>query len=377
MCKNKKILIVCGEASGDMHAANLIKEMKNIDSSLEFYGIGGEKSKAAGMNLLYDINKLSFVGLIEVIRNLHFIAKVKRNLVKYVKEHYIRDVILIDYPGFNLRLAKELKKLGVKIFYYISPQLWAWGERRVEIIKRNVDLMLCILPFEKEFYKKHGVKIYYVGHPLLDNIKQYSFSDKEKFYNEHNLDPNKDILLILPGSRSHEINFLFKETLKAAEKIKAKKNIQIIVSLSNAIEKSELKKYLTSDSVKIIKDKTYDLMKFAKVGIIKSGTSTLEAVLLGLPFIVVYKTNPITYFIGKKLVKVKYLSLANLLAGEKIVEEFLQNDCVANKIAEGCEKLFEEQYRVVLINKFEQIRKLLGEAGASKKAAEKIYESLN
>jgi len=181
----------------------------------------------------------------------------------------------------------------------------------------------------------------------------------------------------LPGSRSHEINFLFKETLKAAEKIKAKKNIQIIVSLSNAIEKSELKKYLTSDSVKIIKDKTYDLMKFAKVGIIKSGTSTLEAVLLGLPFIVVYKTNPITYFIGKKLVKVKYLSLANLLAGEKIVEEFLQNDCVANKIAEGCEKLFEEQYRVVLINKFEQIRKLLGEAGASKKAAEKIYESLN
>ena len=377
MCKNKKILIVCGEASGDMHAANLIKEMKNIDSSLEFYGIGGEKSKAAGMNLLYDINKLSFLGLIEVIRNLHFIAKVKRNLVKYVKEHYIRDVILIDYPGFNLRLAKELKKLGVKIFYYISPQLWAWGERRVEIIKRNVDLMLCILPFEEEFYKKHGVKIYYVGHPLLDNIKQYSFSDKEKFYNEHNLDPNKDILLILPGSRSHEINFLFKETLKAAEKIKAKKNIQIIVSLSNAIEKSELKKYLTSDSVKIIKDKTYDLMKFAKVGIIKSGTSTLEAVLLGLPFIVVYKTNPITYFIGKKLVKVKYLSLANLLAGEKIVEEFLQNDCVANKIAEGCEKLFEEQYRVVLINKFEQIRKLLGEAGASKKAAEKIYESLN
>lgn len=377
MNNNKyKFLLVCGEASGDMHASNLIYELKKKNPNFEFYGIGGDRCSQAGMNILYHIKNLSFLGITEVLKNLSVVFNAQKEVINFVKKENIKNAILIDYPGFNLRLAKKLKKIRVRIIYYISPQIWAWGENRIKQIKKNVDLMLCILPFEEEFYRKYNVRAEYVGHPLLDNIGKYNFEERNRFFEAYNLDINKEILLLLPGSRKHEVKLLLKEMLKAAKIIATKRNIQVAVSLSENIDEAEVNCFKDIIDYRIIKNKTYDLMKYAAAGIVKSGTSTLEAALLGLPFIVVYKASFLTYFIAKKVVKVQYLSLANLIYGDKVVEEYLQNDCVAEKIANGCEKLFIAEYKLDLIKKFERIKEKLGTSGASERAAIKICDFL-
>lgn len=374
---NNNLLIIAGEASGDMHGASLINEIKKNNSHVSFYGIGGDNMKNAGMELIYHNDKMAFLGFVEVIKHIPFIKKVQKDVLNIAKEKNIKTAVLIDYPGFNLSIAKKLKSAGLKIIYYISPQIWAWGGGRINKIKKLVDKMIVLFPFEKEMYDKAGVNSEFVGHPLIKRIDSYNFISKEELINKYNLEKDKEIFLILPGSRTQEVHSIFPEVIKAAELISEKFNLQIVVACSSMIDEKIIKQYGKGINFKIIKDKTYELLKYSKFGIIKSGTSTLEAGLFELPMVVVYKTSSITYLIGKSLVKLKNIGLVNIVSGEEVVPELIQNDVNKNKIYELVSALLKDENKLELIkNKLSKIRTILGNKNASENAAKIISEMI-
>ncbi len=370
-----KILIIAGEASGDMHGAPLIKELKAANKGLIVYGIGGDQMKSEGMHLSYHIKDMAFLGFAEIIKHLPFIKKVQRDLLSLVKKENIEKVVLIDYPGFNLNIAKKFKKLGIKIYYYISPQIWAWGQRRVNKIRKRVDKMLVVFPFEKEWYAERNVDVEYVGHPLIERINNYKFLEKAELFENFQLDKSKEILLILAGSRKQEIERIFPETIKAAAEICNRFNMQTVVACSENIDENTFNN-LSDEKFSVIRGKTYDLLKHSKFGIIKSGTSTLEAALLELPFIVVYSTSAITYLIGKSLIKLDKIAMANIIAGKQIVDELIQDQVNKETIVETCSKyLSDPKLYSELKEKLTKIKPLLGNDGASKNAAKIILQN--
>ncbi len=371
-------MIIAGEVSGDLHGASLITQLKKLDNELEIYGIGGDMMKAAGMNIIYHINRMAFLGFAEVVKHLPFIRKVQKDLIKVVTEKKISSVVLIDYPGFNLSIAKKFKKLGIKIIYFISPQIWAWGSGRIKKIKKLVNKMLVVFPFEEEMYKQAGVDVEFVGHPLIERINKYDFLSKEDLYKKFNLREDKDILLILPGSRDHEVEKIFPESIKAAEKLADEFNLQIIAACSSNIDENIFYKISGTNKFIVIKDHTYDLLKYAKIGIIKSGTSTLEAGLFRLPMVIVYKTSYLTYLIGRSLVKVDSIGMANIIAGEKVAPELIQNNVLKDSIYMECKKILSDAtlYNTIK-NKLKIIKEKLGAEGASYNAAKVIYSILN
>lgn len=374
----KNLMIIAGEVSGDLHGSTLVSELKRIDSNLRIYGIGGDKMKEAGMEINYHINKMAFLGFTEVVKHIPFIKKVQRDLINIIKEKKIKEVVLIDYPGFNLNFAKQLKKIGIKIIYYISPQIWAWGAGRVKKIKKLVDKMIVLFPFEEKFYKDAGVNAEFVGHPLLERINNYNFLSKDELYNKFKLDNSKEILLILPGSRTHEVEQILPETLNAAKKILEEFNLQIVVAGSSNINKKVYEDLLKKYNFKVISGFTYDLMKYSKFGIIKSGTSTLEAALFKLPMIIVYKTGFLTYLIGKNLIKVKNIGMVNIISGEKIVPELIQKDVSEKKISNEVKNILSNKTLYNSIKeKLNLVKEKLGTKGASKRAAELIYAALD
>jgi lipid-A-disaccharide synthase len=375
---NKNILMIAGEASGDLHGSALITEIIKIDPSIRIYGIGGEKMKNAGMSILYPIDRLAFLGFAEVIKHLPFIKKVQREIIQLAKEKGIKNAVLIDYPGFNLNIAKKLKNIGINIYYYISPQIWAWGAGRVEKVRSLVNKMIVVLPFEKEFYSKNNVAVEYVGHPLLERITDFKLLSRTNFYNKFNLDPAKEILLILPGSRKNEIIRIFPEAIMAAGKLKGEFNLQTVVACSDNIDADIFKKYNVRHEFKVIKGHNYDLMNLAKIGIIKSGTSTLEAALYSLPMVIVYKTSLLTYLIGRNLIKLDTIGMANIIAGKKIVPELIQNQAIAQNIYEECRKILSDENLYSSVKKsLSMLRNKLGCPGASIKAAQIICSALN
>jgi lipid-A-disaccharide synthase len=378
MMNNKNVLMIAGEASGDLHGASLIRELKKLDGSLKIFGIGGDKMQAEGMELIYHIDKMAFLGFVEIVRHLPFIKKVKNDLIEEVKKRSTKEVVLIDYPGFNLNIAKKLKKLNLKLIYYISPQVWAWGKKRVKKIKNLFEKVLVVFPFEETFLKKRGVNSEFVGHPLIKELGSYSFLSREQFYDKFNLSIEKDILLVLPGSRKQEVKSIFPETISASTKLAEEFNLQIVVACSSNIDEQIFYELSEHRNFLVIKDHTYDLLKFAKFGIIKSGTSTLEAGLMKLPMIIVYKTSRITYAIGKLLVKIKNIGLANIVLGEKVVPELIQNDANADKIYFEAKKILSDKILYDEIkNKLGQLKQKLGEKDAPKNAAKIIYSLLN
>ena len=371
-------MIIAGEVSGDLHGASLIKELKALDGEINIYGIGGDKMKEAGMNIIYHINKMAFLGFAEVVRHLPFIKEVKNDLIKTAAKNQIKNVVLIDYPGFNLSIAKKFKKLNLKLIYYISPQIWAWGAGRIKKIKSLINKMLVVFPFEEKLYKDAGVDVEFVGHPLLERIKEYNFLSKEELYAKFNLDKKKEILLILPGSRNHEVEKIFPECIKAAEKLAAEFNMQVVAACSPNIDESILGSITSSHNFKIIKGYTYDLLKYSKIGIVKSGTSTLEAGLLELPMVIVYKTSYLTYLIGKNLIKVDNIGMANIIAGEKVAVELIQHEVNKELVYKECKKLLSDKNLYNSIkNKLSGIKEKIGSEGASKKAAKAIYALMN
>jgi lipid-A-disaccharide synthase len=375
---NKNILIIAGEASGDLHGSALITELKKMDSSINVFGIGGEKMRNAGMKILYPIDKLAFLGFAEVVKHLPFIKKVQREILQLVKEKEINNAVLIDYPGFNLSIAKKLKAIGVNIFYYISPQIWAWGAGRIKKIKSLVSKMIVVFPFEEELYRKNNVDVEFVGHPLLERINDYKLLPKDEFYNKFNLDSSKDILLILPGSRANEISQIFPDAVKAASKLTREFNMQTIVACADNIDENVFNELAQERNFKVIKGFNYDLMNLAKIGIIKSGTSTLEAGLFCLPMVIVYKTSRLTYLIVKRLIKLDMIGMVNIIIGEKVVPELIQNKADKENIYAECKKILSDSNMYSNIkNRLLLLKEKLGLLGASQKTAQIIYRALN
>jgi lipid-A-disaccharide synthase len=370
--------MIAGEASGDLHGSALITELKKLDPALNVLGIGGEKMKKAGMNILYPIDKLAFLGFTEVVKHIPFIRKVQREILQTVKEKEIKYAVLIDYPGFNLSLAKKLKASGIFIFYYIAPQIWAWGAGRIKKIKFLVNKMMVVFPFEEELYRKNNVDVEFVGHPLLERISEYKLYSRDDFFKKFNLDLTKDILLILPGSRENEINHIFPSAIKAALKLGSEFNLQIIVACADNIDMDIYNVTGGKSNYKIIKGFNYDLMNLAKIGIIKSGTSTLEAGLFKLPMVIVYKTGLLTYLIGKRLIKLDNIGLANIIAGERIVPELIQENANEQNIYLECKKILSDTKLYSNIKtRLLLLKNKLGQVGASGKAAQIIYRALN
>lgn len=374
----KSVLIIAGEASGDLHGAALIRELKKLDSELNFYGIGGNKMKSSGMELIYHSDRMSFLGFVEVVKHLPFISKVQKELLEEVKLRKTKSAILIDYPGFNISIAKKLKKLGVEIYYYISPQVWAWGKGRVKKIKKLVRKMFVVFPFEENFYKEKGVDAEFVGHPLIRELSEYNFLSKNDLINKFGLESDKEILLLLPGSRKHEVTDIFPEMFRAAKMISAKFNFQIVVACASSVDESLLKEVVKENVYKIISGYTYDLMKHSKFGIIKSGTSTLEAGLLNLPMIIVYKASALTYFIGRTLVKLDNIGIVNILLDKTLLPELIQNNVNAEKIFSEAEKILtdDEKYHSIK-SELNKLYRILGEKNAAENTAQQICKLMN
>lgn len=378
-------MIIAGETSGDLHGAALLKELLNINREIKFFGIGGDKMIAEGLNAMFHIKQMAFLGFVEVIRHIPFMRNVQKKLIEKIKEENIELVILIDYPGFNLSLAKKIKKIAeanrhekIKIVYYISPQVWAWGKNRVEKIKKFVNKMLVVFPFEVDFYKKAGLEVEYTGHPLIDRINNHKFLSREELNEKFGLNSQKEILLLMPGSRKQEIKKIFPAVITAAEKLSKDFNLQIIVACPENIDESIFSSLNSSVKYFIVKGNTYDLLKHARFGVIKSGTSTLEAALLQMPFVVVYKTSLISYIIGRLLANVETIAMANIIAGEKIVEELIQQNLTPEKVYNVCKEILTNNAQYILLkNKLAGIKGMLGDTGASKRAAESITALLN
>ena len=375
-----KYYIIAGEQSGDLHASNLMKEIKKGDTNWEFRCCGGDKMKKEGATLAIHNKELSFMGFLEVAlkfgKVLRLLKVCKRDILRYKPD----VLILVDFAGFNMRIAKFAKKHGFKVFYYISPKVWAWNQSRAYKIKRLVDRMFVIFPFEKEFYKKYDYQVDYVGNPTLDAVASHQIN--HNFRQQHELD-QKPILAILPGSRIQEI----KKMLPYVGSIcKAFGDYNIVVAAVSNVPDSlyeQITDPTTStqndiQNLKIVYDQTYDLLAHSEAALVTSGTATLETSLLRIPHVVCYKTSVISYLIGRLLIKVKYISLENLIAGKEIVKELIQQDYnLSNIIDEFKKVLFNTECRNRQIEEFKKIGLMLGESGASARAASLMKKYLN
>jgi lipid-A-disaccharide synthase len=374
----KRIMIVAGEASGDLHGGNLVQAMHQIDPSLRFYGIGGKKLKAAGVELIADSADMAVVGLTEVVSKLGMILKVMAQLKASLKADRPDLIILIDYPDFNLSLAKAAKKYGVRVFYYISPQVWAWRRGRIGKIKKIVDKMAVILPFEASLYNEAGVDATFVGHPLLDVVRaKYS---REEALRRFGLRQGITTVGILPGSRQSEVVRLLPEMLMAAEIIEKKlSSVQFVLPLADTLEthfvSNIIRKYPIK--VKVIPDEIYDVIGCADIAMVASGTATLETALMGTPMIIIYKVSAPSYYVGKMVINIDHIGLVNIMAGKTIVPELIQGAAIPEAIAAGVIDIITSRERMDDIKtELSKIRDMLGSPGASVRAARLAYEML-
>lgn len=363
-----KYYIIAGEASGDLHGSNLMKALKKKDPAAEFRFWGGDLMAKQGGTLVKHYRDLAFMGFLEVAMNLRTIL----NNIKFCKEDISNNrpdvLVLVDYPGFNLRIAKFAKELGIKVVYYISPQLWAWKEGRVEIIKKYVDEMMVILPFEGDFYKKHGVDSHFVGHPLLDAISTLKNLSVENFKKENGLN-NKEIIALLPGSRKQEVEKMLAMMLSVRPYFK---EYQFVIAGAPSLPKEFYQNYV-DDNVHFVSNKTYDLLRCSKAALVTSGTATLETALLNVPEVVCYRGSKISYAIAKRLVKnIKYISLVNLIMDREVVKELIQNDLNTNNLVDELKKILATEKRFEVFRDYELLREKLGGKGASENAAEVI-----
>jgi len=371
--KPPKIYLIAGEASGDLHGANLAHELVRIlpQAMYRFWG-GDLMSKELGTPVKH-IRDLAFMGFVEVLLNLKTILGNISFCKKDIEAFKPDILVLIDYPGFNLRIAEWAKKKGIRVVYYISPQIWAWKQKRVYKIRESVDVMLTILPFETDFYKKFDYPVEYVGHPLLDAVEKFKAQPREDFRKIHSLS-DKQILAVLPGSRKQEISKKLPVMLEAAKNFP---DYQVVIAGAPAIDASYYNSFL-SENCSIVFGETYSLLANADLGIVTSGTATLETALFRVPEVVCYIGNPLSYRIAKSLIKVNYISLVNLIMDEEVVKELIQDDCNPERITEELRKLEQgTPERKQLEEKYDQLIKLLGTGGASKKAAEKIVAQLH
>ncbi|MCK5655045.1 MAG: lipid-A-disaccharide synthase [Candidatus Aureabacteria bacterium] len=367
-----KYFIIAGEHSGDLHASNLIEKIKERDPSAAFIGAGGALMKNAGVKLLFDLTSVSVVGFFEVCKHYFLFRKVFSMLLKAVKDEKPDLIILIDYPGFNMMFARSAKRLSAKILYYISPQVWAWKKDRVQKMAKIADKLIVIFPFEKKYYAQTGLDVEFVGHPLVD-IMQTSCK-KEEFFKNIGLNEEKKLIGILPGSRENEVRKLLPEIMKAIPLLKKSCGIeQFVIGCASSNLEPIIKNEINKHDIKVVvvRDMAFDVMKHSDFAIVSSGTATLQTGFFSTPMVIIYKVSWITYFLGKHLIKIPCIGLANVVLGEKVVPELLQNDVNGLNIARETEKIIKD---VALFNditgKLAKIEGLLGNPGASKRAAD-------
>lgn len=368
-----KYYIIAGEASGDLHGSNLIKELKKVDKNATIRAWGGELMENEGAQLAKHYKDLAFMGFVEVLLNIRTISKNFKFCTEDVQAFKPDLVIFIDYPGFNLRMAKKLKKLSYKTAYYISPQLWAWKKGRVKTVKRFIDKMFVILPFEKDFYKKHNYEVEYVGHPLLDAVKNdTAYPCDGSQVEEIRKKDKREIIALLPGSRKQELQ----KMLPLMSKMSANfPDYQFVVAGVNWQTEQFYQKLTQNSDVKIVYNETYSLLKNSHAALVTSGTATLETSLFKVPQVVCYKGNPISYLIARSLVKgIKYISLVNLIADKELVTELIQGDYNIEKVSKNLSEIISKgEKRDNILREYDNLIELLGDGGASATVADKIY----
>lgn len=371
-----KYYIIAGEASGDLHAGNLIKNLASCDNDAHFRGFGGDKMAEAGAHITVHYKQMAFMGAFEVLANL---GKIKRNFgicKKDILEFRPDAVILVDYAGFNLRMAKFTKHNNIKTLFYISPKVWAWNKSRIEKIKKYIDQLYLILPFEKDFYKQHGYeKTEYIGNPLTDAIDAFrkeKYVSTEEFRKNADLG-NKPIIALLAGSRKQEITRLLPEMLKAVKDIDG---YQFVVAGAPSISKELYNSIIINTNVSIVYDQTYQLLSHAHTAIVASGTATLETALFRVPQVVIYKFNNLSFIIFKPFIHIKYFSLVNIIMDKTVVREFLQFG-LARKIKNELRQILSnEEYYSAMLQNYDQLIELVGKPGSSKRAAQHIFNFL-
>ena len=364
-----KYYIIAGEASGDLHGSNLIKELKKLDAGADIRCWGGDLMQAAGARLVKHYRNLAFMGFIEVVSNLHTILRNLSFCKKDILEFAPDAIILIDYPGFNLRIARWAKANGFKIIYYISPQVWAWKESRVHTIKKCVDKMLVILPFEKDFYQKWNYEVKYVGHPLVEVVDEWQ--------QQHPNTVKTNIIALLPGSRKQEI---LKKLPIMLEVSRYFTDHEFVVAMAPGLEKEFYQNMLSGYSnVKAVSGKTYDLLMQAEAALVTSGTATLETALFGVPEVVCYKGSAVSYEIAKRVIKIKYISLVNLIMDKPVVKELIQHALTVNNVKKELQDLLTNDKRIAQLKEdYSALRSLLSRGGhASTNAAKAISSFLH
>ncbi|WKL47117.1 lipid-A-disaccharide synthase [Flavobacterium pectinovorum] len=368
-----KYYIIAGEASGDLHGSNLMKALYEEDPQAEIRFWGGDLMQKAGGTLVKHYRELAFMGFVEVIFNLKTIFS---NIAFCKKDitYFQPDVIIfIDYPGFNMRIAKWAKALNYKTHYYISPQIWAWKENRIKAIKQDVDKMFVILPFEKSFYEdKHHFPVDFVGHPLIDAIQNQPPFDEVIFRKENQLS-EKPIIAVLPGSRKQEITKMLSLMLSVVDDFK---DYQFVIAGAPSQDYEFYQQFITNKNIKFISNKTYDLLRSSTAALVTSGTATLETALFKVPEVVCYKGSWASYQIAKRIITLKYISLVNLIMDQEVVTELIQNECNPKRIKKELQKLLNPDYRENLLKNYDILEQKLGGVGASKKTAKLIVANL-
>jgi lipid-A-disaccharide synthase len=372
--KAMKYYVIAGEASGDLHASNLLKALHSKQTDAQFRCWGGDLMQEAGGTVVKHYRELAFMGFLEVLLNIWTIWKNMRFCKQDIMDYKPDALILVDYPGFNLRIAKWAKSKNIRVIYYISPQIWAWNESRVHQIKKNVDLMLCILPFEQDFYKKYDYNTVFVGHPLLDSIKNdgnTAFNTEKKLKNAK----SKPIIALLPGSRKQEVINMLETMLSVAPKFS---DYQFVIagapSLDASFYETLIAKYQTDlgENVSFVKNETYNLLRKADAALVTSGTATLEVALFGVPQIVCYRTSAVSFWLAKRLIRIKYIALVNLIMNKPLVVELIQNKLTTDNLTTELHRILQAENKQALQAGYTELRGLLGNAGAALRAADAI-----
>ena len=368
-----KYYLIAGEASGDLHGANLMRALQQIDPKAVFRFWGGDRMEAVGGKLIKHYRDLAFMGFWEVVTNLRTILRnidfCKRDITQFQPD----ALIFIDYPGFNMRIAKWAKEQGIPTHYYISPQIWAWKENRIKAIKRDVDAMYVILPFEKDFYEgKHQYPVHFVGHPLLDAIAARREVSQQVFVQENGLD-DRPIIALLPGSRKQEIAKMLSVMLSV---VGSYHDFQFVIAGAPSLGYDFYKQFIKEENVHFVSGKTYDLLSHSHAALVTSGTATLETALFRVPEVVCYRGNWISYQIAKQVISLKYISLVNLIMDAPVVTELIQGALNTRNLKAELDKLLDPAYRERLLKDYQVLRERLGNEGASQRTAQAIYDSL-
>lgn len=371
-----KIMFSAGEASGDMHGANLARALLDLDPSLTLMGMGGEQMAAAGVQILYDIKNLGFIGVGEILKKIPFFFRLRTFLLEKIKEEKPDALVCIDYPGFNMRLIKKAQAAGIPVIYYILPTIWAWDKSRGKTIAAYTDLAISLFPFEAALYEKLGTHVVCPGHPLVDTVKP-SMS-REEAYTYFSLDPEKETILLMPGSRLQEVQGLLPDMLAAAKKIEEKvPQVQFILPQASTIEEDVLWQIIRPSGLDVTvgRDHVYDMMNVSTAAIVASGTATLETALMGLPTLLVYRVSRLTYWLSKVLVHIKSIGLPNIIMGRRVIPELWEDEVTAENIAATVLPwLTDEDKRRHMHEELAAVRRTLGEPGAMQRTAQTILD---